>query len=311
MSDYSTRTQTGDRDTPPADDGTADGRVLVNYGKNQVIETADGTLMRSVARRGLEQLVCGDEIGWQPAGNDEAVIEVLKPRRSTLYRADGNNVMKPLVSNIDQIVIEAATEPAMDPFLLDKYTIAAELAGCRPLIVINKADLLNEDDRRRIAPLLEEYASIGYPVLFTSALQNTGIDEFARALAGKSSILVGQSGVGKSSLVKRLLPNIEITIGKLSDASGLGRHTTTTTTLYPLPGGGSLVDSPGVRDFRLGQVDAETLEQGFPEFRPCRGRCRFNDCRHLSEPGCAVMEAVQKGEISERRMQSYRRLLEG
>lgn len=296
------------RSTPP--DRHLTGLVIVNYGKNQLVEDAGGELHRCVARRGLEALVCGDEVEWQPTGKGEGVIEKRLPRRTTLFRADGSNNRRPLAANIDQIVIEAAPEPALDAYLIDKYTVAAELAHTVPLIVINKSDLLKTSERDRLQPLIGEYERIGYRVLFTSALKNTGIGDFSTCLAGRASILVGQSGVGKSSLIKRLLPDLDIAIGKLSAASGLGKHTTTATTLYHLPHGGSLIDSPGVRDFHLGAVAASDLQEGFREFRPLRGKCRFNDCRHMSEPGCAILAAVTAGNISERRMSSYRRLLQ-
>ena len=285
------------------------GLVIINYGKNQLVEDSSGNIVRCVARRGLPQIVCGDKVEWQPTGNNSGVIETLQPRRTTLYRADGNDSQRPLVANIDQLIIEAALEPALDYFLIDKYCIAAELAQAEPLIIINKADLLQDKDRERIESLIREYRHIGYATLLTSALKNTGIDAFADRLAGKTSILVGQSGVGKSSLIKRLLPDREIAVGKLSAASGLGKHTTTSTTLYHLPQGGHLIDSPGVRDFHLGKVDANELGNGFREFRPYLGQCRFNDCRHLSEPGCAIQAAVAEGNILERRMQSYRQLM--
>ena len=143
-----------------------------------------------------------------------------------------------------------------------------------------------------------------------SALAGEGLDALRARLTGHCSILVGQSGVGKSSLIKRLLPDHDITVGKLSVASGLGKHTTTATTLYHLPNGGRLIDSPGVRDFRLGAVPPAELARGFREFQPCLGHCKFNDCRHLSEPGCAVIDAVTDGRISARRLESYRRLLQ-
>jgi ribosome biogenesis GTPase len=253
--------------------------------------------------------VCGDEVDWLPTGDNSGVIETLRPRRTVLYRANGNNDQRPLVANIDQVVIEAALEPALDCFLIDKYTIAAELAHTIPLIILNKADLLQDKDRERIHALLAEYRHIGYDTLLTSALMNTGIEAFADRLSGKTSILVGQSGVGKSSLVMRLLPNRDIVTGRLSAASGLGKHTTTATTLYHLPHGGHLIDSPGVRDFHLARVPAEALGSGFRDFRPYLGQCRFNDCRHLSEPGCAIHAAVAEGRILERRMASYRQLM--
>jgi ribosome biogenesis GTPase len=287
------------------------GLVIINYSKHQLVEDATGNLHRCVARRGLPQIVCGDVVEWLPTGDGTGVIETIMPRRSVLQRTTGNTTRRPLAANIDQIIIEAALEPALDSFLIDKYTIAAELARTEPLIVINKADLLRPKARGRIEDLMDEYQAIGYTVLLTSALHNTGIEAFMDCLANKTSILVGQSGVGKSSLIKRLLPDHDITVGKLSAASGLGKHTTTATTLYHLPHGGMLIDSPGVRDFRLGDVPATELAQGFREFQPWLGHCKFNDCRHLSEPGCAINAALTDGHISARRMESYRKLLQG
>jgi len=290
---------------------TRSGLVIVNYSKHQLVEDAAGSLHRCVARRGLQQIVCGDTVEWLPTGDNTGVIETIMPRRSVLLRAASNNVLRPLAANIDQIIIEAALEPALDSFLIDKYTIAAELAHTDSLIVINKADLLQPDERSRVEDLMREYQAIGYTMLLTSALHNTGIDAFMDCLVNKASILVGQSGVGKSSLIKRLLPDHDITVGKISAASGLGRHTTTATTLYHLPHGGVLIDSPGVRDFRLGAVPAAELAQGFREFQPYLGHCKFNDCRHLTEPGCAINAALADGHISERRLENYRKLLQG
>ena len=285
------------------------GLVIVNYGKNQLVETPSGDIINCVARRGLPQIVCGDEVEWLATGDSSGVIEVIRTRRTVLHRANGSN-QRPLAANIDQLVVEAALQPALDYFLIDKYCIAAELAQIEPLFVINKADLINDKQRARITLLIDEYRDIGYTTLLTSALKNTGIETFANHLSGKTSILVGQSGVGKSSLIKRLLPHRDIDVGKLSAASGLGKHTTTSTTLYHLPQSGRLIDSPGVRDFHLASVPNEELGHGFREFHPYLGQCRFNNCRHLSEPGCAINTAVAEGHILERRMASYRRLLD-
>jgi ribosome biogenesis GTPase len=286
------------------------GLVIVNYGKNQLVETPSGDIINCVARRGLPQIVCGDEVEWLATGDSSGVIETIRPRRTVLHRANGSNGQRPLVANIDQVVIEAALEPALDYFLIDKYTVVAELSQTEPLIIINKSDLLQEQDRERINVLISEYRDIGYTTLLISARKNTGIEAFIANLSGKTSILVGQSGVGKSSLIKRLLPHRDIDVGKLSAASGLGKHTTTSTTLYHLPQGGRLIDSPGVRDFHLARVPDEELGHGFREFRPYLGQCRFNNCRHLSEPGCAIRAAVAEGRILERRMASYRKLME-
>lgn len=303
-------------DSPPhanaqnTDSTLRDGLVIVNYGKQLLVETGDGDLVPCVWRRTIDTPVCGDRVQWLASGAGEGVVEAVATRRTLLARAAGNSRQKPLAANIDQVVIEAATEPALESFLIDKYTVAAELAGATPLIVINKADLLAESARRDIDTLLDEYRAIGYACLFTSAKYDTGIDEFRAQLAARTSILVGQSGVGKSSLIKRLLPDLDIATGKLSAASGQGRHTTTATTLYRLPCGGSLIDSPGVRDFHLGNVEPAGLARGFREFHPHLGHCRFSDCLHRDEPDCAVTAALARGEISARRMESYRRLLE-
>jgi ribosome biogenesis GTPase len=306
-----------DQNTPPdteksehslPDEGLT-GLIIVNYGKQQLLEDQSGNLQRCVARRGLEQMVCGDIVEWLPVGEGEGVIEAIVPRRNVLQRLDGNSKQRPLAANIDQIIIEAAPEPMLDTFLIDKYTVAAELTNSTPLIIANKSDLLDCEQRSRIELLFRELNAIGYTTLFTSALENTGIEEFAEQLLNKTSILVGQSGVGKSSLVKRLLPELDITTGKLSDASGLGKHTTTATTLYHLPEGGKLIDSPGVRDFKLGKTAPFELGNGFREFHGLAATCKFNDCLHLSEPGCAITAAVGTGEISTRRYDSYRQLL--
>ncbi len=310
MSNHPDPSTRPDKDNPAdTTDDRRTGLVIVNYGKQQLLEDAAGNLHRCVARRGLEQLVCGDEVEWLPTGRGEAVIEKLLPRRNVLQRVDKNNHERPLVANIDQLVIEAAAEPALDTFLIDKYSVAAELAGCEALIVVNKADLLDREQRNKIESLYSEFNAIGYATLFTSAKENTGIDELAEFLSSKTSIFVGQSGVGKSSLIKRLLPELDIETGKLSEASGQGRHTTTATTLYPLPHGGRLIDSPGVRDFKLGKVSPLVLGNGFREFHELQAGCKFNDCSHVSEPGCVITGAVENGTISSRRYESYRQLL--
>jgi ribosome biogenesis GTPase len=287
------------------------GLVIVNYGRAALVEDGAGCLYRCVARRNLRQVVSGDRVAWEPVGAREGVINAIEPRRSVLQRADGANCTRALAANIDQILIVAAPQPVHDAFLIDRYLVAAELAGATPLVVVNKSDLLEPQADDAPGDELREYAAIGYATLLTSARENTGIDDLAQALVNSTSILVGQSGVGKSSLIKRLLPELDIQIGKLSEASGQGRHTTTTTTLYHLPQGGDLIDSPGVRDFRLGETAPADLARGFREFLPYLGLCRFQDCRHLSEPGCAVKEALREGTIGERRLASYRQLVNG
>jgi len=287
------------------------GLVLVNYGTSVLVEDDAGCLYRCVVRRNLWHIVSGDRVAWESVGTQEGIIKAVEPRHTVLQRADSANRTRALAANIDQILIVAAPQPAHDAFLIDRYLVAAELTGATPLVVINKSDLLDPQVADTLTDNLQEYASIGYVILLMSARENNGIDMLAQALVNRTSILVGQSGVGKSSLINRLLPELDIQIGKLSDASGQGRHTTTTTTLYHLPQGGELIDSPGVRDFRLGETAPADLARGFREFRPYLGMCRFQDCRHLSEPDCAVKEAMRKGAVSERRLASYRQLVNG
>jgi len=295
------------RNTAP--DETRNGLVIVNYGKSLLIEDDHGKLLRCVSRRNLDPIVCGDHVDWEPAGGGSGVVTRINDRLSVLNRTDGEKRARPLAANLEQIIIVVATEPLLDEHLIDKYTVAAELVGVPPLLVINKTDLLDGNTQQRLEQRVADYADIGYRILFASALDNTGLTELEQALTGTTSILVGQSGVGKSSLIKRLLPQQEIAIGKLSAASGQGRHTTTATTLYHLPGGGKLIDSPGVRDFHLGHATARELESGFREFRNYLGKCKFHNCRHLSEPGCTVADAAQLGHISARRLESYRQLV--
>jgi len=194
--------------------------------------------------------------------------------------------------------------------MLDRYLIAAELIGADPLIVVNKSDLLDDDSQARLQERLSVYTAIGYSLVFTSNRNTDGLTALHRHLSGHTSILVGQSGVGKSSLVQSLLPDMDVRTGSLSRVTGLGRHTTTVAMLYHVPGGGDLIDSPGVRDFTLDKVEPQKLEQGFREFSPFLGKCRFHNCRHLSEPGCAVHSAVRDGAISRLRFESYRAAVE-
>ena len=294
----------------PQDTRLLPGLVIVNYGKQALVEDRVGELTRCVMRRNLERVVCGDRVQWRRNTDGSGVIEAIESRQSVLQRTAGNRAASPLAANLDQLVITCAPEPGIDLFLVDKYTVAAELAGLEPLIVVNKSDLLDNADREETEARLACYQAIGYQCLLTSALHNTGMALLRAQLRNKTSILAGQSGVGKSSLIGRLLPDLDIEIGRLSAASGQGRHTTTATTLYHMPEGGDLVDSPGVRDFHPGAMNPGQLAHGFREFRGYDGQCRFSDCLHNGEPECAVAVAVAAQLIDARRMQSYHRMLE-
>lgn len=258
-----------------------------------------------VGRRGL-RLVCGDRVRWCRSEDrgDVAVVEVL-PRDTELTRPDSRGRVEVLAANIDQVVVICAPEPAPDPFIIDRYLAAAEVMGAAALVACNKTDLPGAD----ALDVLDEFGAVGYSVLRVSALTETGLDALSAALAGHSSILVGQSGVGKSSLLNALLPGIEAATAAISSATGEGRHRTTATSLHALACGGSLLDSPGVRDYAPALGDPRLAASGFREIVAAAERCRFGNCRHMREPGCAVKDGVEDGTISARRYESYRRLL--
>jgi ribosome biogenesis GTPase len=238
-------------------------------------------------------------------------VDAIAPRRNAFKRADARGRAQIIAANLDRVVITLAVEPAPSRDLLDRYLVAVHSLDLEPIIALNKVELLAgqvaaPDALRR----LPHYEALGYTVVRTSCKGDPGVGALVPAVRGVTSILVGQSGVGKSSLIGRLVPDREIQTGALSRVTGKGTHTTTTTMLYDLPDGGHLVDSPGVWEYGLWEVEPETIAAGFREFRPWLGACRFNDCRHDSEPGCAIKQAVAEGDIAPWRHENYLRLLE-
>jgi ribosome biogenesis GTPase len=293
----------------PANDSTQTGLVLAHYGQTSLVETAAGDVLRCSTRKNLPRTVCGDRVHWQAANPREGIITAVLDRETTLSRPDPNGRSRSVAANIDQVIVVIACKPSFEHGMLDRYLAAAELIGASPVIVVNKSDLLDADSRTKLQQRLAVYPAIGYSLVFTSTRNTDGLKDLHRHLAGHTSILVGQSGVGKSSLVQALLPDLDIRTGSLSQATGLGRHTTTVAMLYHVPGGGDLIDSPGVRDFALDKVAPQRLEKGFPEFAAYLGQCRFHNCRHVSEPGCAIQNAARDGVISALRLENYRELV--
>ncbi|MGD9393121.1 MAG: ribosome small subunit-dependent GTPase A, partial [Chromatiales bacterium] len=250
-------------------------------------------------------IVCGDSVIWHRTGDRSGVVTAVMERTSLLSRPDFGGHEKPIAANLTQLVIVAAPSPPPTGYLLDQYLVAAEHFGLKAILLLNKSDLL-DNQHDALLRRFDTYREIGYCVLQLSTKQHNGEEALREHLNGESSILVGQSGVGKSSLVNMLLPDLEIQTGALSGTSGLGKHTTSSATLYFLPLGGTLIDSPGVRSFRLLVRDRAQLEQGFREFAPYLGHCQFNDCRHELEPGCALTEAVESGKIADWRLNHFR-----
>lgn len=308
-------TQKHDDDTPVDEASLESGKVIGRFGKHADVEDSNGNVSRCHIRRTITSVVCGDNVLFSP-GDETArergvsgVIELVNDRTSELTRPDFYDGVKPIAANIDQIVIVSSVKPALSINIIDRYLVACEDIGIKPLIVLNKAEMLNTDERKDTEALLAVYEQLGYQVLFTSCKTREGLDDLNHYLNDNVSIFVGQSGVGKSSLVNQVLPNADEVVGDISDNSGLGQHTTTAAKLLHLPQGGDLIDSPGVREFSLWHLPPDRITWGFVEFRDYLGGCKFRDCKHLDDPGCLLREAVEKGEISPVRFASYHKIL--
>lgn len=275
--------------------------VVAAFGRRLLLETDDLNLHRAIVRNRRLRPLCGDRVLAMLQQGD-AVIESILARRSELWRQDKNKIKRVVAANIDCLVLVAAPEPDTSAAQIDRYLALAELCGLNAIIVQNKCDL---DSSAGWRENLREFEQLGYPVLPCSAKQATGLTQLQQALGTRHAVMAGLSGVGKSSLINALIPDIEARTSALSSASGEGRHTTTASRLYRLPSGGWIIDAPGVRDIRLWSMPAAELARGFCEFTPFLGHCKFNDCRHQKEPGCALREAVAQGLVSQRRFQSY------
>ncbi len=287
---------------------TLEGRVAIRHGRSLVVRGPHGEAVHCLFRQNLGEIVCGDRVLWQPVEGGDGVVVELLPRKTVLSRPDFSGREKPLAANITQLVVVLAPRPEPTGYLLDQYLVAAERMGVRGAICLNKADLLSDTERIAFRERFAYYEPLGYPLVQVSAKLAHGLDPLLDLLRDHTSILVGQSGVGKSSLINALLPDPYVEEGALSEATGLGRHTTSAATLYPLETGGEIIDSPGVRSFRLGPLSRDELERGFPEIHALRFQCRFSDCSHRHEPGCAVRQAVQEGRISPQRLASFHHL---
>jgi ribosome biogenesis GTPase len=284
------------------------GVVVAHHGANLQVEDERHSVTRCTARQNLGDLVCGDRVLWR-AGLESGVVVALLPRSTELTRTDTYGNAQLVAANVDRLFVVIAPVPDVSASLLDNYLVAAELSRITPVIIVNKSDLLDADARIRWESDMDVYRRCGYAVRFISTHDAASKSVLADAFAGHCGIVVGHSGVGKSSLLRLVLPDHDIAVGDVSTA-GLGKHTTTVARLYHLPGGGDVIDSPGVREFRLGHISADQAAHGFVEFAPRLGGCKYRDCRHTVEPGCAVLAAVSDGSIDARRHRRYVELLD-
>ena len=278
------------------------GRVITRYGQRQLVEDENGDVFQSVSRQNIGFSVAGDKVLFQKTKHDDAIVTAIYPRENELKRQD-----KLIAANIDQLWLVVALEPHYEFELIDRYLIMAENSNLPIGIIVNKIELSSNKSKTENDFL--HYQSLGYDVHFLSVKKQINLDFFKEQLINKSHIFLGQSGVGKSSLINSLIPDLQLRVNEISRKSKLGKHTTTNTTIYHIPSGGDLIDSPGVREFQLDSLTELEIKSGFKEFRALSDACRFRDCRHINEPNCAVKESLNQGKINPNRYQSYLNIL--
>jgi len=259
-------------------------------------------LYQCTGRRNIELSVAGDQVVFQTIDNDEGVVTALLERDNLLRRSQ-----KIIAANIDQLWLVVAVEPHYQFELIDRYLVVAENANLPINIVVNKIEL--SDNPEQVIYDFSMYESAGYNVHYLSVKEQTNLGEFKAQLNHKAHIFLGQSGVGKSSLINELIPDLNLRVNELSTKSKLGKHTTTNTTLYHIPSGGDLIDSPGIREFQLDDLTDKEILSGFREFKPFIGLCKFRNCAHINEPKCAIKTAVESGDIHPMRYHNYLQLI--
>lgn len=277
--------------------------IVASFGRRVIVEDADHDRHTCLIKGRRLKPVCGDRVVWEVRRRAH-VVTAIETRRNALTRPDRQGRIEVLAANLDQLLVVIAPHPAPDPFITDRYFVAAEHMGIDAVLVYNKVDRGPPD----ALPWVQEFVALDYEVLTVSAKDGTNLDALRAACRDKTSILVGVSGVGKSSLLNALVPGVSLDTGEVSSATGEGRHTTSASRLHRLPNGGAVIDSPGVRDYAPPSPVRDVAE-GFREIGRRAAGCKFNDCLHRNEPDCAVLAALDRGDISARRYESYRRLL--
>ena len=289
------------------------GRIISHYGQHVDVESLitedEGRIIRCTQRSNLPRLVTGDLVVWSDDGADRGVVLALGQRRNFFGRPSPEGQFKAMAANIDRVLVVFASSPTPHVSLIDRYLVAIEQQHLTAVLVLNKLDLLNQEELTELDYILSPYGEIGYPVYKVSAEDGRGMEELEQVLANQTTILVGQSGVGKSSLLNKLSSGKLADVAPLSESWDRGTHTTTTSSLYHMPGF-DLIDSPGIREFGLGHIDEQQVFEGFIEFRPFAGSCKFRDCSHRQEPGCAIQAALEAGQIGVERVDSYFRIID-
>ena len=299
-------------------------RVVANFGASLAITPLDSqeskpntaaAVEHAVPLKKLPLLVAGDLVEIErDAQLGSCRIVKLTKRRSALERNDGRRGMKAMAANLTHLAIVSAAPPGIDTLLIDQFCLAAHRAGIDAIIVINKADLLNQSDRENAETILSVYATMGYASVLVNTRQSGGIDELQLELAGRAVTFVGASGVGKSSIIGALLPDLDVRTGEISAATGQGSHTTTVTCWYEFTnesGTGALIDSPGVRQYSVAHLEPVDVRAGYRDIRDAAQQCRFANCAHRVEPGCHVQDCVATGSIARWRYDNYCKLLDG
>lgn len=286
-----------------------EGVVTARYGAKITLQDNEGEMWLCHQRQYLGDLVAGDKVRWQIQDEHHGVIVAQLPRSSELMHEDKRGVLKCVAANITQLCIVCAPLPQPNLLLIDQYLMAARIQGFKSLLIVNKMDLAS--DNTMINALITLYQQLDVKVITMSALNHVDVPMLQQVMCQEVNVFVGQSGVGKSTLVQSLLPEEMIRTGELGLQSQLGKHTTSTARYYPLLNGGALIDSPGVRDFSLPPLtDSDVIQRGFIEFSRLEARCQFRNCRHVNPKGCAILAAVEQGQMAESRLQSLRYFLD-
>jgi len=291
------------------DGSEKEGLIVAHFGTSVEIEDENGNIITAHLRKNAEPCITGDKVLWREEANNIFIVIKVLPRFNELVKPEKANRTKLIAANIKTIVIVAAPKPLYSRRLIDRYIVAAELLNIKPVILFNKIDLLEKSEFEEVQDDLSIYENIGYKVIYSCAISKKGLKQIIQSLHNKSAILVGMSGVGKSSIIKALTNDEAVRVGEVSELTSHGKHTTTTTRLYHIEGGGSLIDSPGVREFILSKVDPAEVIKGFVEFQEFAGECKFRNCQHKSEPQCALLDAFDDNKICAERWHSYHEIL--